>query len=285
MGHPGSSSFVLPSSGAQAGMRLRDYASAELAQAIACLAWRGGRFHSGVHLARKSLRRTRATLALGMPVLGPGAELIDRELRRMNRRLSKLRDAQAVVGTLDLLLGKVDAAESALVLRRTRRIAAQARAARARSTLTGDPQLQDKRALLATLHAALPALRWDAVGETDVRTALRLALIRMDAAGARAQVSGRDEDWHRWRRHARRLSQQHRALGDMAALLPATTDLHKRLAVLLGEAQDFALLREHCGKRSVFAPTDRALLRRLTDDGMRRLRERVAKALQADLPL
>jgi len=284
MRDPGGSSFVLPSPDAPVGARLRDYASAELAQAIACLGWRGGRLHGGIHLARKSLRRARATLALGMPVLGPGAELIDRELRRMNRRLSKLRDTQAVVGTLDVLLGKADAAESALVLRRARRAAAQARAARARSTLADDPQLRDKRALLATLHAALPALRWDAVGETDVHAALRLALVRMDAAGASAQASGRDEDWHRWRRHARRLSQQHRALGDMAALLPAATDLHKRLAVLLGEAQDFALLREHCGKRSVFARADRPLLRTLTDDGMRRVRVRVAKALLAAPP-
>lgn len=284
MRDPGNRSFVLPAPEAPIGVRLRDYAMAELAQAIACLAWRGGRLHGGVHLARKSLRRTRATLALGMPALGPGAELIDRELRRMNRRLSKLRDTQAVVGTLDLLHGKACATESALVLRRARRAAAQARAACARSTLAADPQLQDKRALLATLHAALPALRWDAIGEADVHATLRRALVRMDAAGTRAQASGRDEDWHRWRRHARRLSQQHRALGDMAALLPTATDLHKRLTVLLGQAQDFALLREHCGKRSVFARTDRALLRTLTDAGMQRVRVRVAKALQEGAP-
>jgi hypothetical protein len=261
------------------GMRLRDYAAAELARAIACLCWRGGRLHAGVHQARKSLRRTRATLALGMPVLGPGARLIDRELQRMNLRLSKLRDAQALVVTLDLLIDKADDGHAALILRRARRIAARARAGRARSTLIDDPQLQDKRALLTTLQAALPALPWNAVTETDVCARLQLSLIRVDEASSRARTTERDEDWHRWRRRARRLSQQHRALGDMAALLPAAGDRHKSLAVLLGEAQDYALLREHCGKRSVFAQADRQVLRALTEHGMARLRQRVAKKL------
>ncbi|GAA0719583.1 CHAD domain-containing protein [Dokdonella soli] len=269
------------------GIWLRNYAAAELARAIACLAWRGGRFHTGIHQARKSLRRTRATLALGMPALGPGAILIDRELRRMNRRLSKLRDTHALVETLDLLLEKVDDDAASRVLRRARRIAAHARAGCARSTLTDDPQLQDKRALLAALQAALPALRWDALSEADMCATLRLGQIRADEAGARAQANGRDEDWHRWRRRARRLSQQHRALGDLAAQLPEAGHRHKALAVLLGEAQDYSLLREHCGKRSAFAESDRQVLRALTDQGMKRLRERVAKVIvesAADMP-
>ena len=91
------------------GDRLHAYAAAEMVHAIACLSWHGGRLHAGVHQARKSLRRLRATLALGMPTLGPGARLIDRELRRTNRRLSKLRDAQALVHTLDVLLERTRA--------------------------------------------------------------------------------------------------------------------------------------------------------------------------------
>jgi hypothetical protein len=70
------------------GTALRDYGAAELDSALAHLAWRGGRLHAGVHQARKSLRRARAVLALGMPALGPGAELLGREFGRVNRRLS-----------------------------------------------------------------------------------------------------------------------------------------------------------------------------------------------------
>lgn len=261
------------------GEHLFDYAAAELARAIACLGWRGGRLHAGVHQARKSLRRVRATLALGSPALGPGAALIDRELRRMNDRLSKLRDAQALVDTLDLLLDKTGDADTALTLRRARRIAAQARAGRARSTLIDDPQLQDKRALLATLLAALPSLPWASLTDAGIGTQLRLGIARIDEAGSRAQATRRDEDWHRWRRRARRLSQQHRALGELAERLPEIGDRHKDLAVLLGEAQDYALLREHCGRKSAFAGADRQLLRSLTEQRLARLRDRVAQAI------
>lgn len=264
------------------GDRLHAYAAAELAHAIACLGWHGGRLHAGVHQARKSLRRTRAALALGLPTLGPGARLIDRELRRTNRRLSKLRDAHALVHTLDVLLQKTEEAEdeqAALALRRARRIAARIRARRARATLTDDPQLRDRRALLATLQAALPALPWREIHEADVRARFELSLLRVDEAGSRARATGRNEDWHRWRRRTRRFSQQHRALCDSAALPPEAEHRHKVLATLLGEAQDYALLREHCGKRSAFAEADRRVLRELSERGMRHLRERIAQAI------
>ncbi|MDR2012872.1 MAG: CHAD domain-containing protein [Rhodanobacter sp.] len=261
------------------GLRLRDYAAAELARAIACLAWRGGRLHTGVHQARKSLRRTRASLALGRPSLGPGARLIDRELRRINAQLSKLRDAHALVETLDLLLRKTGDATALSLLRRARRIAARARAQRARTSLADDPGLQDKRALLLTLQAALPALSWDVVTETGVHRQLQRSQLRASKTAARARETGDDEDWHRWRRRERRFSQQHRALGEGIALPPAAADHHKKLAVLLGEARDYVMLREHCGKRSMFAPADRASLRALIEQGTARIRERVAKTL------
>lgn len=263
------------------GTRLRDYATTELTQAIACLGWRGSRLHAGVHQARKSLRRARATLALGAATLGPGAVLIDRELRRLNRRLSKLRDTQALVGTLDHLLRKNADTEAAAILRRSRRVAAHARAERARTTMTTDPHLRDRRALLAVLQAALSALPWQTVAETEAHDALRVSATRADEAAARAQRSGRDEDWHRWRRRARRLSQQLRALGDSIAAPPEIGEGAKRLAILLGEAQDYALLREHCGKRSVFAPADRAMLRELSERGTAHLQERIRAELPA----
>jgi CHAD domain-containing protein len=267
------------------GGRLRDYATTELARAMVCLGWRGARVHAGVHQARKSIRRVRATLALGMPGLGAGAGLIDRELRRINRQTSKLRDAQALVAILDLLLESADDAETARVLRRARRTAAGIRARCARSIVGDDGVADDRRALLATLLAALSALPWDAVGATGVDRVLRRSLAGRDAAGARAGTTGREEDWHRWRRRARRLSQQHRALGDLAAI-PRTAQRHdKRLAVLLGEVQDCALLREHLGKGSRFARADRPLLRTLAEHRAQHLRGRVAKmTTQAPVP-
>jgi CHAD domain-containing protein len=258
---------------------LRDYANAELDHAIACLGWRGGRVHEGVHQGRKSLRRTRAVLALGTPVLGPGAALIDREVRRVNRRLSKMRDAQALVETLDRLIKRTKIPDELPVLRRARRTAARARAESARHELAEDPGLTQKRALLTTLRAALPALAWDALTETRVSDALDFGLVRIETAGARARAAGRDQDWHRWRRRVRRLSQQHRALGDQIADLGFARKRCKSLAEQLGEAQDYALLREHCGRRSIFSEPDRHVLAALADEGTRRMRERIGRSL------
>jgi CHAD domain-containing protein len=255
---------------------LSTYACAELDRAIEHLGWRAGRVHEGVHQARKSLRRTRAVIALGGAVLGPGADLLDREVRRVNRRLSGMRDAQALVETLDRLIAKNKAPELAPVLRRARRTAAQARSECARRELADDPGLARKRMLLGTLRAALPALPWDSLTETRVRDALDSGLVRIDTADAQARATGRDADWHRWRRRVRRLSQQHRALGDRIDLGGAKKRV-KTLAVDLGEAQDYALLRDHCGRRSIFSELDRQLLRALADDGTQRMRERIEK--------
>jgi len=263
---------------------LRAYACAELDRAVAHLGWRGGRVHEGVHQARKSLRRTRATLALGAAVLGPGAELIDREVRGVNRRLSKMRDAQALVETLDRLIAKGRPPEALPVLRRARRTAAIARVESARRELASDPNLARKRALLSTLRAALPALPWDALTETRVRDALANGLVEIDVAGSRARATGRDDDWHRWRRRVRRLSQQHRAVGPLIVDISAARRRVKTLAELLGEGQDYALLHDHCGKRSIFPDPDRQILAALADLGAQRMRARVEEASVAAAP-
>ena len=261
------------------GATLRDYAAMELDRAIAHLGWHGGRVHEGVHQGRKSLRRTRAVLALGARALGPGAELIDREVRRVNISVSKMRDKQALVETLDRLIAKGRNADALPVLRRARRVAARTRAESARRELAEDPGLSHKRAMLKTLRAALPALPWETLSASRVRDALDYALVRVETSGARARATGRDDDWHRWRRRVRRLSQQHRAVGERYPDIGSARKRCKVLAELLGEAQDYALLRDHCGRRSIFAEPDRELLVLLAEEGSARMRERIERSL------
>jgi CHAD domain-containing protein len=261
------------------GALLRDYACAELDRAIAFLSRRGPRLHEGVHQARKSLRRTRATLALGASALGPGADLLQREIARINRKLSRLRDAHALIETIDRLLRKDMARACAPVLTRVRRIAATARAERARQVLVIDPALGEKRAMLATVRAAVPALAWNALTLDGVRDAVRYSQQRVDETGADARASGSDNDWHRWRRRVRRLSQQQRALGSMLPEIVAAKKRCKTLAEQLGEAQDYALLRDRTGKRSPFSEADRSVLRALADEGTEKARQRIEQSL------
>lgn len=263
--------------GVSVGTVLHAYASDELERAIDCLTWPGARLHAGVHQARKSMRRVRAALALGAPALGPGGKLIDREVRHVNRSLSTLRDAQALVETLEHLAKKHDTPDANALFKRARRIAAQARIAQARASLQEDRDFAGKRAVLAVLSAGLQALPWHVVIDIEVRSSLRRSEAKARAASRKATASGRDEDWHHWRRRARRLSQQHRAVGDLMAPQDADRARDKRLAVLLGEAQDYALLLLHCNARSPFTADDRKSLRMLAKKGAKRARANIAK--------
>jgi hypothetical protein len=256
---------------------LRTYASNELTRAFDCLAWRGARFHAGVHQARKSLRRTRASLALDARALGPGGMLIDRALRRINRSLSVLRDARAVVATLERLAKEHNAAASSSLLQRARHIAVQKRLAQARGARRDDPDFSDKRAVLAVLAAGLQALLWPAVLEHPVLASLRIRAAKANAASKRALSGGSAADWHRWRRRARRPSHQYRALGGRAAPRPEFTEQHTTLAVVLGEAQDYGLLLDHCDARSPLAESDRKALQALAKNGARRVCARIVK--------
>jgi hypothetical protein len=101
---------------------------------------------------------------------------------------------------------------------------------------------------------------------------------------ARARATGRDDDWHRWRRRVRRLSQQHRAVGPLIVDISAARRRVKTLAELLGEGQDYALLRDHCGRRSIFPDPDRGILAALAELGTHRMRARIEDAPASAMP-
>ncbi|MFD0740370.1 CHAD domain-containing protein [Lysobacter koreensis] len=260
-----------------AGAALRAYAEAELGRAIECLGWTGARVHTGVHQARKSMRRVRATLDLGGAALRPGSGVLERELRAVIRQLSAARDAQALVETLDRLIGASAKEDERKLLRRARRAAARGRVAAIGSALARDPGFGEKRALLQFLRTLMADLPWARVAMAQARRAIASSAQAVEKAAARARSTGRDNDWHRWRRRARRLSQQQRALTVIGEPAPRQrTD--KQLAVLLGEAQDYSLLRDHCGDDALFGKRDSSALCRLAEAGARRVRRKIEKA-------
>lgn len=256
------------------GTCLCEYAKAELMTAAGALGARAGRVHAGVHKARKAIRRTRATLALGESRLGAGAAILDRELRRLNCDLSALRDAHALVETLDRLGARPHDESIARLLRRARRIAAARRAAHLHDAEHA-AVLDCARQRLSVLIAALPALPWDALSAGDCMDALARTQLRVATARDRACESCSDARWHRWRRRMRRLSQQRRACG--AAGLDLTESLFdKSLAEQLGTMQDLSLLLEQCRRHSPFPGKDRIRLRAFAEAALTRQRERIA---------
>ena len=263
------------------GPGLRAYATEELDSALVHLAWRGGRVHEGVHLARKAMRRTRATLALGAAALGTQSQRIDKRLRRLNRGLSLLRDAQALVETLDRLI-RSDYDDAVItLLQSARREAAARRIDVAKRILGADPALGERRSALRTLREALSALPWEALTAEQIETAREHSQRRLHDARLRALNDGDDADWHRWRRRARRVSQERRALAAVGVdpeHLEGDHGFDKHTTERLGVAQDLALLIEHCGRNSPFSKPHRAALHAFAAPELARLRRKIAAA-------
>ena len=254
------------------GNALCDYGLAELDAAIDSLVQRGNEIHAGVHHARKAIRRTRAMLALGAPALGPGARFLDRALREVNHRLSPLRDAHALVETLDRLHTKARDDATREALDHARRSASRRRAAIAHQPEFAR-ELQRAHAIVRTLRAALTGLPWETISPSVVADAM--AASEQKAASACERACKRDdaEAWHRWRRRMRRISQQHRAL--VASGVPVNADeFDKNLTEQLGVLQDLNLLVAHCGKDSSFS-TCRSTLRRFAKRTLAKQRKRI----------
>ncbi|MDR0184572.1 CHAD domain-containing protein [Lysobacter arvi] len=257
------------------GPALGAYVRGELDRAHAALG--DPDLHEGVHQARKTIRRARAVLALGDGLLGPGAGLIDRELRALNAGLSGLRDAHALVEVIDRLLRRERGDDARQVLHRARAAAVDARTRTADAATRSDPGLASRRAMLDVLRAALAGLDWS----RPTPAGLRMAVADSDLASHEARLrayEGDDDDWHRWRRRARRAAHQRRALEAIGLPVPGDSDrFDPRTTHRLGQMQDLSLLLDHCRRDSPFSKDDRVALRARARPALRRARRRIAR--------
>lgn len=258
---------------------LRDYALAELDAAVAALGHRGGRLHAGVHRARKAIRRIRAVLALGAAGLGRAGHRLEGKLRQVNRGMSELRDAHALVETLDRLLLKNTDHDTRRLLRRSRRAAAKRRARLGRSARRA---VDDARAALKALRSAVAELDWASLTASTLVAALATAERRSMDARIQALSTGTDAEWHRWRRRIRAHVQQQRASA-LAGVGAGVSRYEQSLAEQMGVMQDLSVLLSHCGRGSVFSKTDRKQLRRFTEAALARQRERIASVVSMTL--
>lgn len=260
---------ILPKSRADAprrgsrslGLRFMDFASAQLLAAERHLSRAGEARHVGIHEARKCLRRVRALLAFGRGVLDSRAARLDIELRRINRGLSVLRDAQALIEALRRLNASASP-ELRASLPQAMRAASESRDRILARAMQVDPDFRSRRRRLLAARSQLARLDWQSVVPDVLRSALRRSEMRYEKAGRRAQRR-RDDDqaWHTLRRRLRQLRQQDSLLAELRpGVRSALKDLENR-AIRLGESQDDALLLSRCGPRSPFPPEQRKLLR------------------------
>ncbi|MCC8363861.1 CHAD domain-containing protein [Lysobacter sp. A6] len=264
------------------GPALREYAEAELADAIASLDAPRDGIHDAVHRARKAIRRTRAALSIAEPALGPGARLVDRALRRMNKRSSWQRDAHALVQTLDRLRDRPQPRDTHALLCQARDVAAARRKMLAREARFAET-VDTTRAEAAVIRAALAGLAWQSLEAHHIDAAIAATSRKADKARERARRSDDAEDWHRWRRCMRRRSQQFRAAA-AAGFDAAMPGVDKSIAEQLGLMQDLSLVIAHCGDSGGFDDAGfdhsvRKALRRYAERALERQRKRLRSVL------
>lgn len=161
----------------------------------------------GVHEARKGLKKSRALLRLIRPALGADYAALNAEFRDAGRRLSGLRDAEALAGTTERLRQQSHKKAANLALDEVhRRLVEQKRNILTQFQESGElaklaRELEEiaRRIADISLRRVNPAMIAEGVAETvrRGRKAFRLAQESRDAG-----------DFHEWRKRAKDLRYQ-----------------------------------------------------------------------------
>jgi len=191
---------------------------------------------TGIHEARKALKRLRALLRLVRPHLDAQARRAeDVALRDVGRVLAPLRDARVTIDTLDAI-----APTACPPLRATleQRHAAAFRSVSAASTAVLAAALSEARTRWEALFPGSLPGGFEAVAPGIARTYKR-GRKRM----RRVAVSNRDRDFHEWRKEVKHLRYQMEALRPMdPAALHSRIALLDELGELLGAEHDLTVL-------------------------------------------
>jgi CHAD domain-containing protein len=252
-------------------VELGAFVDEQLQQAERELARPPSELHSGIHEARKRLRKARATVRLAKQGFEATAGALDRRLDELCKQLSELRDAQAITETLNRLLQEGDlagtAASDALPLALERRDALLRRA------LDADPAFEAMREHLRAVRTEAAQLPWSAVSGFDVTHGLSRSEDKVLTAYVYALAHrGNDEAWHQLRRRLRRLKHQSAMLSGESPMLQGSR-FDDAMLQSLAHAQDERVLLAACDRHSVFPLDVRRSLRQLLKRRLRLLRK------------
>jgi CHAD domain-containing protein len=211
-----------------------------------------------IHEARKCIKKTRVILQLCKADKAAGISRCGKRLKKINRALSKLRDAQAMLETLSALQRRAQTANDRAVHERIRR-----RLVSHKNT---------------TMRAAAAAKTWRMIDQECRKlrkaarrwkpkhsrfTALAPGIRRSYRAGrkalARVKRTNRSSDFHEWRKQVKTLWYELRLLGDADAALTAQVERLHRLEDWLGDDHNIVVL---CDKLFAESPADTAICRR-----------------------
>ena len=220
-------------------------AAEELDSAIALLNGKHGpNREESIHKARKSIKKTRALLRMVRPELGDFYRDENVRLRDTGRQLSELRDAGALIGTVDNLRRRRNGNAPKKLLSSVRRfLDLQKRQleeqAAARKLLPGlAAELRKVRGTIRNWPLKTDGFKAIAAGAEETFRAGRKAL-------AVARKSGRAEDFHEWRKRVKDHWYQVRLLNRVwQNVMSGYEESLKELEDTLGEDVNLSVLED-----------------------------------------
>ncbi|HEX4566120.1 MAG TPA: CHAD domain-containing protein [Vicinamibacterales bacterium] len=196
-----------------------------------------------IHEARKSLKKARAIVQVIDADAGRHLGGSRRALRAVNRTLSGLRDADAMLGIFERLRTRMPQLIGERTFARVRRrLAAGKRAAREKVERRDDWKHMDRQ--LRALRKSAGRWRQAHRGFGALERGMRDAHRRGRKALARARKRQRAEDFHEWRKAMKALWYQLRLLGGRSRRIGRDAAALHRAEMLLGDEHNVVVL---CG--------------------------------------
>jgi CHAD domain-containing protein len=201
--------------------------------------------HDGVHQARKRCKKVRGLLRLVRDALGPAYTRENTTLRDAARSLSRVRDAQAMVETLDDIREAFDRPLGEQAFARVRHALVARRDRLASQQADMEEQAQTATASLAAVRARLAEPELHAAGFAAIAPGLARTYRRGRKAFANAYEHPGDEHFHDWRKRVKYHWYHLRLLRDLwSPVLKGQARSLDALSDLLGDDHDLAVLRQ-----------------------------------------
>jgi CHAD domain-containing protein len=235
-----------------------------------------------LHETRKALKRARSALRLVRSALGDGYAREDAVMRRISRKLSPARDAQALVESFDDLAdaGELESIKQGLMRRKER----------ATSSLHRRGGMKSAASLLDSLAGRIQKMPWDRVNVETVLSGFERTVRRGRKAWEAARAKPHVETFHQLRKRSKDLRYQLTLVKQLwKDVIGGYSASAKRLEGRLGDDHNLAIIGKTVRARpaSFGSKKDvRTLLRRIDQrcDKLQRQTMRVAGLIYAEKP-
>ncbi len=228
---------------------VRDVAREQINKAVQELNVEGLSFHEQVHQVRKRLKKIRGVLRLVRPALGVQYAQSNAYLRDLGRQLAGLRDAEAMVESVEGLIQHASDEQERSALNQVKELLVERRDSLSQDS--GCKGMPIESVVERLERASTMAGKWKlkSRGFKSIAGGLRKTYSRGCAGRKQAYQENSPEAFHEWRKRVKYHWYHVRLLQELwSGPMNARRDEAKRLADLLGDDHDLAILQERLTK-------------------------------------